>query len=286
MAPSAVPNSDGSLTLQEAAELLGVHYMTAYRYVRTGRLDAVKSGNVWHVDRQAVELLAHAEPTPTGRTSTDRSRARRSHSDLLLKRLVADDEAGAWNVVQDAMAWGRSAEEILFDVVSPALERIGDGWRDGSLDVGDEHVASAITMRLLGRVGPQFNRRGPKRGAAILGAPAGDLHGLPTALVADPLRGRGFQVIDLGPNTPAASFGHAAAAAAGLVAVAIGATTRRNDDAIGAAIRSVRRAVEVPVILGGGAIGSEAKAKRLGADFYSPSGRAVLEIIESLRAGI
>lgn len=286
MVPSGVPGGDGSITLHEAAELLGVHYMTAYRYVRTGRLDAVKAGNVWHVDRQAVEDLAQAEPTPTGRKGADRSGARRSHSDLLVKRLVADDEAGAWNVVQDAMAWGRSAEEVLFDVVSPALERIGDRWRDGSLDVGDEHVASAITLRLLGRVGPQFNRRGPKRGAVVVGAPAGDLHGLPTALVADPLRGRGFRVIDLGPNTPAASFGHAATTATGLVAVAIGATTRRNDDAIGAAIRSVRRAVEVPVILGGGAVGSAAKAKRLGADFYSPTGRAVLEIIESLRAGI
>jgi excisionase family DNA binding protein len=283
MAPSTAPSNDRSITLQEAAELLGVHYMTAYRYVRTGRLDAEKSGNVWHVDRHAVERLAHAEPTPTGRKGGDRSRTRRSHSDLLVKRLVADDEAGAWNVVQDAMAWGRSPEEVLFDVVSPALERIGDGWSDGSLDVGDEHVASAITLRLLGRLGPQFNRRGPKRGAVVVGAPAGDLHGLPTALVADPLRGRGFQVIDLGPNTPAASFGRAATTAAGLVAVAIGATTRRNADAIGAAIRSVRRAADVPVILGGAAIGSEARAKRLGADLYSPTGRALLEIIDALR---
>jgi excisionase family DNA binding protein len=284
MAPSAVPEGAGSITLQEAAELLGVHYMTVYRYVRTGRLDAEKSGNVWRVERQAVEHLASAEPTPTGRKGSDRSSARRSNSDLLMKRLVADDEAGAWNVVQDAMAWGRSAEEVLLDVVSPALERIGDRWRDGSIDVGDEHVASAIALRLLGRLGPRFNRRGPKRGAVVVGAPAGDLHGLPVALVADPLRGRGFQVIDLGPNTPAASFGQAAAAAKGLIAVAIGATTRRNGDAIGAAIRSVRRAVEVPVILGGAAIGSAAKAKRLGADVYSPTGRAVLEIMESLRA--
>jgi excisionase family DNA binding protein len=284
MAPSAVPKGEGSITLHEAAELLGVHYMTAYRYVRTGRLDAEKSGNVWRVDRKAVEQLAHAEPTPTGRSGAGQSGARRSHSHLLVKRLVADDEAGAWNVVQDAMAWGRSAEEVVFDVVSPALERIGDGWRDGSFDVGDEHVASTIALRLLGRLGPQFNRRGPKRGAVVLGAPAGDLHGLPIALVADPLRGRGFHVTDLGPNTPAASFGHAAGAATGLVAVAIGATTRRNDDAISAAIRSVRQAVEVPVILGGAAVGSTAKAKRLGADFYSSTGRAVLEIIESLRA--
>ena len=36
--------SVADLTLHEAAELLGVHYMTAYRYVRLGVLPAVKVG--------------------------------------------------------------------------------------------------------------------------------------------------------------------------------------------------------------------------------------------------
>ena len=38
------------ITLQEAADRLGVHYMTAYRYVRTGRLPAQRSGSQWLVD--------------------------------------------------------------------------------------------------------------------------------------------------------------------------------------------------------------------------------------------
>ena len=32
------------ITLHEAAARLGVHYMTAYRYVRTGRLPAERDG--------------------------------------------------------------------------------------------------------------------------------------------------------------------------------------------------------------------------------------------------
>ena len=66
--------------------------------------------------------------------------------------------------------------------------------------------------------------------------------------------------------------------------MAIGATTRRNEGAIQAAIRAVRRAADVPVILGGAAIGSSAKATQLGADHYSPTGPAVLELVESIRA--
>ena len=35
------------VTLHEAAKRLGVHYMTAYRYVRTGRLPAERDGAHW-----------------------------------------------------------------------------------------------------------------------------------------------------------------------------------------------------------------------------------------------
>ena len=43
-----------SLSLREAAEELGVHYMTVYRYVRLGMLPATKDGTVWRVDRNAL----------------------------------------------------------------------------------------------------------------------------------------------------------------------------------------------------------------------------------------
>ena len=38
------------IELREAAERLGVHYMTAYRHVRTGRLPAVQRGGRWYMD--------------------------------------------------------------------------------------------------------------------------------------------------------------------------------------------------------------------------------------------
>ena len=47
--------TDGVLTLQEAADELGVHYMTVYRYVRLGLMEASKSGGVWQVQRSAVD---------------------------------------------------------------------------------------------------------------------------------------------------------------------------------------------------------------------------------------
>ena len=53
--------TDAVLTLQEVADELGVHYMTAYRYVRLGVMDASKSGGVWQVPRSAVDRFREQE---------------------------------------------------------------------------------------------------------------------------------------------------------------------------------------------------------------------------------
>ena len=43
--------NDDLLTLQEAADELKVHYMTAYRWVRKGELEAFKAGGRLRVSR-------------------------------------------------------------------------------------------------------------------------------------------------------------------------------------------------------------------------------------------
>ena len=60
------PPSPPTISLGEAAERLGVHYMTAYRYVRTGRLPATRVGGQWVVDPRDLTALPAA--SPPGRT--------------------------------------------------------------------------------------------------------------------------------------------------------------------------------------------------------------------------
>ena len=45
------------ITLQQAADRLGVHYMTAYRYIRLGILGAHKVGGRWLVDPPDLDRL-------------------------------------------------------------------------------------------------------------------------------------------------------------------------------------------------------------------------------------
>jgi excisionase family DNA binding protein len=272
------------LSLKDAADLLGVHYMTAYRYVRTGRLPAVKEGARWQV---RPEDLAALLDTPTADHPPSPRRARRGEADYverLKKRLVNGDESGAWAVVQEAMTAGADPAGIYLELLTPTLQLIGDEWESGTISVAQEHQASAVTLRLIGRLGPQLRRPGRLRGSVLLGAPPHDHHSVPVALLGDLLRVRGFRVADLGGDVPAASFAETAAATDRLVAVGICATTADNEDNIEHAVRAVRAVTAAPVLLGGGAISGAEHARSLGASEYADDARHALVLFEELAA--
>ncbi len=251
--------------LREAAERLGVHYMTAYHYVRTGQLPAVRNGAQWTV------AVSDLKRVVSGRGAPARHRtARVERPARFVDRLVAGDEAGAWKVVEGALSSGSEPADIYLDVLVPALRSIGDGWERGDLTVADEHRASAVAVRIIGRLGPRFARRGRTRGTVVLGAPPGEQHGLPGAILADLLRVAGFEPLDLGANTPALSFAQTALGADRVVAVLIGATTQSREAAVRKVVLALRRAeVTAAVLLGGRAIVDADHAHKLGADGFS-----------------
>ena len=270
------------MTLQEAADELGVHYMTAYRYVRTGRLAASKDGATWSVRRADVELLAAertaAPPPRRGRTKRTLDPA------PLVARLAAADEQGAWRLVESALASGADAEAVYLDLLIPALGEVGQQWEAGAMSVADEHTASAIVLRLIGRLGPGFSRPGRKRGTIVLGTVSGDPHGLPTALLSDLLRGRRFAVHDLGGDVPVDAWQQSARDTGRLLAVGVSASSPDQDAIITATVDALRAVVDVPIVLGGTALRDGTHAGRLGADGWAPDARSALELFEGLTA--
>jgi excisionase family DNA binding protein len=259
--------AEGATTvgLREAAEQLGVHYMTAYRYVRSGRLPARKHGSEWQVDPADLARLAAA---PTHRAPRRPTRA--VHRERLEARLVEGDEGGAWGVVDAAMASGAEPAEVLTELLAPSLRSIGARWADGELSIADEHRASAVAQRLIARMGPRFQRPGRRRGTVVLGSVAGDRHSLPTAIMSDLLRGAGLEVVDLGADCPAESFADALRRADSPCAVGMCVTAPEAVDGVAAQIVELRAAgVGVPVVLGGGAVQDRAQALQLGADLWA-----------------
>lgn len=270
--------ADRSITLNEAAEKLGVHYMTAYRYVRTGRLSAEKVGGEWRVSLSDLEAFTSAAAAPA--TASGGRVGRVDYHQRLEDRLLVGDETGAWRIIESALGSGSEPRDIYLSVLAPALAHIGEEWAAGRVTVAEEHRASVVTQRLIGRLGPRFNRPGRKRGTIVIGAPQGDHHSVPSAMASDLLRGQGFSVIDLGANSPAQSFLDALGTVDDLVGAGICATRSENEAAIEDTIELIHTDVGCEVVLGGGAIGPDSRS--CGADVVSLGAEEMLDAFKGL----
>lgn len=281
---TVTPVSSAVLTLNEAAELLGVHYMTAYRYVRLGLLPATKIGGIWQVT--AADLEAYQAQSAVG-VVVGGGRRRAPWAARLESRLVAGDTAGAWGVVEAALAAGTELDEIYLDVITPAMHSIGDRWATGELDVSVEHRATGIAFRLIGRLGPRFARRGRTRGVVLLGSPEGERHSLPIALLADLLRGEGWDVSDMGADMPLDSFVSAAQGTADLVAIGVSVTSVGCLDATAELLTTLRTEIDSNVYLavGGLAVQNSDHAAALGADGWARSAHDFAEQLTLRAAG-
>jgi trimethylamine corrinoid protein len=248
--------------------------MTAYRYVRLGMLPARREGRSWRIRRDDLDdYMAKDEPR------TQRGEA--DWADRFFNRVLAADEAGAWGVVEAALASGMTVPEAYPTLLSPTMLRIGDSWPTGEIDIATEHAASEVVARIIARLGPRLARRGVRRGTVVLGSTATELHSLPLAMATDLFRASQFDAVDLGAYLPPDSFASFVAETEDLVAVGIGVTTRGQEDALSKTFAAIRNVTDVPIIIGGGGV-DEATALELGADGWADTGEGAVELVEAL----
>lgn len=277
--------SGTTVSLQEAARRLKVHYMTVYRYVRSGRLPARQEDGEWRLllaDVREFSASRAARTAPAERAK----RGRRAAADWVGRFehcLVTGDEVGAERLLDEALVSGHDLFSLYLEVVAPALVSIGARWERGELQIHEEHRASNIVARLFARVSARFAHRGPSRGSVVIGGPSGERHGLALTMVADLLRSRGWNVSDIGTDVPAASFAAAVEGVDRLRAVCIGVTLEESMSNAREAILAVKNVVpsDVTVVVGGAAIRDEASARRLGADAWASDPRTLVALLAS-----
>jgi excisionase family DNA binding protein len=190
--------------LHEAARRLGVHYQTAYRWVRDGSLAAVKRGTAYEIDAAAVERrrAARQAPTPPPRVASVRDWPQQAAR--LFETLTLGDELGARAVVDRLTEGGIEPLVLIEELFTPVLRSIGERWAAGELPIAVENRASVICDRLLARVA--VHPRGRPRGVAVVTTAPGDDHALPATMAAVVLRADRWQVHHLGPGLPVAEL--------------------------------------------------------------------------------
>jgi methanogenic corrinoid protein MtbC1 len=191
--------SNPVLGLQAAADELGVHYQTAYRWVRNGRLPARLVDGKYFVsttDLADVDANRRQSKTPT---TPGPDRLRRQ-SERMHDALLNGDESNVRKIARSLVDEGTTIVDLVEQVISPPLRAIGQAWHDGDLTIWVEHRASAIIERALGDLLP--NPRGRRRGTAMVAAVSGDLHSLPTIMATVALREANWEVHHLGADMP------------------------------------------------------------------------------------
>jgi methanogenic corrinoid protein MtbC1 len=189
---------------------------------------------------------------------------RRAYQDALRAR----DAARAREAVDGALEAGVAVPDVYLGILQPALYAVGHEWAAGELDVAREHYATAVTLTVLGALGPRM-RAAPKDGrlAVVSGSPE-ERHAVGVQMVADFLEGDGWEVLNLGASTPAWDLARLVDAEQPDV-VALSASTPAGLPGTVEAMAALRALRPCPlVVLGGQLWAGEARreAEALGAD--------------------
>src|SRR3954471_9148819 len=90
---------------------------------------------------------------------------------------------------------------FLNEVVSPAVEAVGEGWSSGALSIAQEHMSTAVFRRVLEWQLGAYRVDGDMP-TLVVATPPGDAHELGALMVAVSAVGERWGVTYLGPNLP------------------------------------------------------------------------------------
>jgi DNA-binding transcriptional MerR regulator len=245
----------------------------------TGGLRLYSEGDLRRVRAMQEQLAAGVAAAEAASAAADQVSLAETRPDASLGRheldaaLLGFDDARA-HAVFDSLLASFSLDTVLGDVVIPCLRDLGERWERGDVSVAQEHFASAVLRgRLLGLARGWGQGLGPR---ALLACAPGEQHDLGLIVFGLALRGRGWRILYLGPDTPLESLREAARSArpdAVVVSAVDSRTLAAHGDDLGELARHHRVAV-------GGAAATEV---RLGSDIHVLTGGPVEEAEEMTR---
>lgn len=185
--------------------------------------------------------------------------------------LRTGDENAARAIVDQARGQGIDAGTVYFDIFAPSMVTIGELWENNELSVAEEHLATAITERLIGQLSPSFNPPAvpQEQGHVVLGCVEGERHALGLRMLSDLFRAQNWRVLYLGADVPNRDWVRLALRFNADL-VAISASSRRLQPQIAALIAELREALPtVTIMVGGAAFALDPTLwQHVGADVY------------------
>ncbi|MFA6313355.1 MAG: cobalamin-dependent protein [Sterolibacterium sp.] len=206
------------------------------------------------------------------------------------------DKESALAVVDDALARGISAEDVVFKVVIPAVEEMmAEITKDPDANLAQHFMTAQIASEVTERMLAKFQHPPQILGRVVIGTAFGDLHSLGKRIVSGCLRALMVDVEDVGVNVPAARFVDAAMTRDAQV---IAISTMMVHTATGEhGCREVRRILKergvehrFRIAVGGAPYRFDGELyKTVGADAWAPDGvtaaRVIIDLIREVKSG-
>lgn len=120
--------------------------------------------------------------------------------------LIDTDRERALRVVEQALAQGYSAEEVVFKIVVPSLDNFLKRVTRHDISLAQHFLTAQIAADLVESLLHRFQQRPDIPGHVVIGTSAGDFHGLGKRIVIGCLKAKMIQVTDLGLNVSAEKF--------------------------------------------------------------------------------
>jgi MerR family transcriptional regulator, light-induced transcriptional regulator len=200
---------------------------------------------------EAAQLaLSESSPVAGGSGWEDDAR-------VLAESLESFEEHAA-QLAFDRLLAALTVDAVLSTVVLPYLHDLGRRWERGDVSVAQEHFASNLLRGRLHGLARGWDRGGGPR--ALLACAPGELHDLPLIAFGIALRGRGWRITFLGPDTPVATVAETAARTAPQLIVLTAVDPARFEGVVDL-LRELASAHTL-VLAGGGA--SEEVGERIG----------------------
>jgi len=162
------------------------------------------------------------------------------------------DRTGLEHALSSA-AISLSTPHLRRQVIVPLMQVIGERWREGTVRVAQEHMATAVVRSFLSSMRP--GTHGPSARRMLLTTPAGQQHELGALMAASAADEAGWDVVYLGPDLPAEEIA-AAARQLDVDAVALSVIYGAHDRRIHDEIRKLRQYLDadIPLYIGGRAV--------------------------------
>ncbi|CAN5414948.1 hypothetical protein BH11ARM2_BH11ARM2_15260 [soil metagenome] len=122
------------------------------------------------------------------------------------KQAVQGNESECATIMDRAFRVQSSLIDIYERLLTPAMKLVGDWWQVKAIDESQEHMATAITERMMAKAAQLTGPMHRSEQTALLGCAPGCRHTVGLRMIGDYLCLLGWRVLFLGADVPAKAF--------------------------------------------------------------------------------